>query len=124
MKSEEIKNPQIETNSYEVELNNYTDTINFITSFYNTDNVSQEELKQYIQYPMLYNRQIRNISKRMYNLHGLYGRTVDKMVAAPTLDYLIIPNDISRKARKRADYLNFFFNKINHKFNCSLQYCL
>lgn len=114
---EEVKNPQTETNSYEVELNALSDTIGFITSFYNTDNVSQEELKQYIQYPMLYNRQIRNISKRMYNLHGLYGRTVDKMVAAPTLDYLIIPNDISEKARKRADYLNFFFNKINHKLS-------
>ncbi|MDD3383942.1 MAG: hypothetical protein PHX46_03950 [Bacilli bacterium] len=114
---EEIKNPQLESNSYEVELNALSDTIGFITSFYNTDNISQEDLKQYIQYPMLYNRQIRNISKRMYNLHGLYGRTVDKMVAAPTLDNLIIPHDTSKKAKKRADYLNFFFNKINHKLS-------
>lgn len=110
---------EIETNSgsYQVELNGYSDTIGFINSFFYSENVSEEELKQYIQYPMLYNRQIRNISKRMYNLHGLYGRTTDKMVAAPTLDHLIIPYNTTKKAKKRADYLNYFFRKINHKLS-------
>ena len=113
---QESNQHQIESNSHTVELNNYYDTISFISNYF-SDNVSEEQLKQYIQYPMIYNKQIRNISKRIYSLNGLYGRTVDKMVAAPTLDSIIIPYDSSNKAKKRAKYMEKFFKRINHKLS-------
>lgn len=109
-------NSSLNSNSYEVELNSLSDTFGFIREFYSSE-ISEEELKQYIQYPMLYNKQIRDISKRMYNLNGLYTQTVTKMVAAPTLDNIIIPCNTKRKSKKRAEYLNYFFKKINHKLS-------
>lgn len=113
-----ISNPQyeIEINSYPVELNSMRNTFDYISGLFH-DTFSEEEIKLYIQYPMIYNKQIRNISKRVYNLNGLYGRTVDKMVSAPTLDYVIIPYDTKKKSKKCVEYLDYFFKKINHKLN-------
>ncbi len=103
--------------SYPVEINVLNDTIGFVNGFLFSDNIDDEQLKHYIQYPMRFNKQIRNICKRMYNLNGIFGRTVDKMVAAPTLDHIIIPNGTKRKAKKLAKYMEFFFKKINHKLS-------
>ena len=109
--------PPAETNSHAVELNFFGD-IAFGGSTFCLDNISEDEIKQYIQYPMIYNRQIRNVSKRMYNLNGLYGRTVDKMVASPTLDHVVIPHDTTEQSQKRAKSVDYFLTrKMNHKLS-------
>ena len=72
----EQQNPQLDN---QVELNNMSD-IGFINAYLFEENMSEDELKRYIQYPMIYNRQIRHVSKRMYNLNGMYAQTVMKMV--------------------------------------------
>ena len=109
--------PPAELNSHSVELNFFGD-IAFGGSTFCLDNISEDEIKQYIQYPMIYNRQIRNVSKRMYNLNGLYGRTVDKMVASPTLDHVVIPHDTTEESQKRAKRVDYFLTrKMNHKLS-------
>jgi len=78
--------------------------------------IDDEQLKHYIQYPMRFNKQIRNICKRMYNLNGILAEPWTKW-CRPTLDHIIIPNGTKRKAKKLAKYMEFFFKKINHKLS-------
>ncbi len=106
-----------EQTSYPVEVNMLNDTIGFISGLYSSNTIDEEQLKHYIQYPMRHNRQIRGLCKRIYNLNGICGRTIDKMVAAPTLDYIIIPNGIEDEKKKNADKLNYYLKKINHKLS-------
>lgn len=103
--------------SFPVEMNVETNTVGFTDSLFYSDDIDDGRLKQYIQFPMLYNRQVRRICKRMYNLNGIYGRTVDKMVAAPTLDHIVVPNGKRKKDKKRAKILDSFLKKINHKLS-------
>lgn len=103
--------------SYPVEINALYDTTGFIEGMFTSGGIDDEMLKRYIQYPMYYNAQIRRLSKRMYNLNGIYGRTVDKMVAAPTLDHIVIPNGNEENEKKNAIELNNLLKKINHKLS-------
>jgi len=109
----EQQNPQLDN---QVELNNMSD-IGFINTYLFEENMSEDELKRYIQYPMIYNRQVRHVSKRMYNLNGMYGQTVTKMVAAPTLDIITVPYDTTTKAKKRKKHIDTLMKKINHKLS-------
>lgn len=103
--------------SYPVEINMMTETIGFLDGLLSSGNINDDQLKEYIQHPMSFNKQIRSICKKMYNLNGIYGRTVDKMVAAPTLDYIVIPNGKRKKDLKRAKTVDYFLNKMNHKLS-------
>lgn len=46
------------------------------------------DLKQYVKYPMIYNEILRTISRQSYALNGIYGQSVDRMIALPTLSYI------------------------------------
>ena len=106
-----------DSTSHQVELNAMWGNVGFGAAFCLND-ISEEEISQFIQHPMVYNRQIRDVSKRMYNLHGLYGRTVDKMVASPTLDHVVIPYDTKEISLKRAKSVDYFLTrKMNHKLS-------
>lgn len=89
----------------------------FIEGLFSSGELNSERLKQYVQSPMYHNKAIRNVCKRMYNLNGIYGRTIDKMVAAPTLDYIVIPNGKRKKDMKRAKMVDYFLTKMNHKLS-------
>jgi len=109
----------IEQTSHPVEINSTMfSTFGFGSDMLSFGDISEEHIKTYIQHPMLYNKQIRGVSKRMYNLNGLYARTVDKMVASPTLDHIVIPFDSGKKSQKRAKRADYFLTrKMNHKLS-------
>jgi len=60
---------------------------------------------------MRFNKQIRNICKRMYNLNGFLAEPWTKWLPPPTLDHIIIPNGTKRKAKKLAKYMEFSLKK-------------
>ena len=115
MNEETIKT---DTSSYDVEINSYND-FELINSFYGLfDYYSKEQLLQYVSNPMYFHKQIMDVSEKMYNRTGIYGQTVSKMVSAPSLDAVIIPNNIKNKSKKNLNKAyDIFNNKINHKLS-------
>lgn len=86
---EEIKNSQLEINSFEVETNSLSfNDVSLFSSNLNSNNYTFAEIKNYIKYPMIYNKILRIISKQAYNANGLYGQSIDRMIALPTLSYI------------------------------------
>lgn len=107
-----------DTSSYDVEINSYND-FELINSFYGLfDYYTKEQLLQYVSNPMYFHKQIMDVSEKMYNRTGIYGQTVSKMVSAPSLDAVIIPNNIKNKSKKNLNKAyDIFNNKINHKLS-------
>jgi hypothetical protein len=54
-----------------------------------------------IQDPMGNNKDLRELSRTVYNSNGIVANTVDKMVALPTLDKVIVPYGESKQKKKR-----------------------
>ena len=73
---------EIETNS--LSYNSYS----ISTGRLDTDNIPMSDLKQYVKYPMIYNEILRTISRQSYSLNGIYGQSIDRMIALPTLSYI------------------------------------
>lgn len=113
---EENKQEEMET-SYQVETNSYTDfnVINSFSMFF--DHYSLEEIRQYIINPMYFHRQLMEISEQMYNRTGMLGQTITKMVAAPSLDSVIIPGNSKPATKKK---LSQAYDVLNHKINHKL----
>ena len=63
-----------------------------------------EQIRNMMQDPMGNNAELRDLSRTVYNLNGIVANTVDKMVALPTLDKVVVPYGKS-KAKKR-EYQN------------------
>jgi hypothetical protein len=105
-------------NSYNVELNSFND-FDMVNSFYGYfDYYTKEQLLQYICNPMYYHKQIMDVSEKMYNRNGIFGQTVSKMVAAPSLDSVIVPYDTKKKNKSNLNKAyDIFNNKINHKLS-------
>jgi len=77
------------SNSNEIELNSLSyNSYSFSTGRLDTDNIPMSDLKQYVKYPMIYNEILRTISRQSYSLNGLYGQSIDRMIALPTLSYI------------------------------------
>ena len=75
--------------SNEIELNSLSyNSYSFSTGRLDTDNIPMSDLKQYVKYPMIYNEILRTISRQSYSLNGLYGQSIDRMIALPTLSYI------------------------------------
>lgn len=64
---------------------------------------------------MKYNRQLRQISREMYNLNGIYANTVDYYASLPTLDFITIASENKKSVYKKRKLLNRTLKKINHK---------
>lgn len=94
------KNDQIEDSSlsHEVELNSLMSDSFYM--FQNYSSYSMEQIKNYTRHPMVYNAILREISKQAYSVNGLYGNTIDRMVALPTLSYITtMRNSKSKKIK-------------------------
>jgi len=75
------------SNSNEIELNSLSYN-SFSLGRLDTDYISMSDLKQYIKYPMIYNEILRTISRQSYSSNGIYGQTIDRIIALPTLSYI------------------------------------
>ncbi|MEC1289431.1 hypothetical protein P9B58_03935 [Bacillus mojavensis] len=71
-----------------------TDLSNLDSLFFNTSNtsVSYDRVKTWLNNHNLYNKQIRNASKFLYNSNGIYRNVIDYMVSLPTLDRVVYGN--------------------------------
>jgi len=108
----------IEKTSYDVEINSTLD-FDMVNSFYGYfDYYTKEQLMQYVSNPMYFHKQLMDVSEKMYNRNGIYGQTVSKMISAPSLDSVIVPNDTKKKNKKNLNKAyDIFNNKINHKLS-------
>ena len=57
-------------------------------------------IKSMVQDPMGNNAKLRELSRVVYNANGIVTNTVDKMVALPTLDKVIVPYGDSKIKKK------------------------
>lgn len=101
-------------NSYFIELNAMSSTIPFLSEILSTG-ITTEQLKLYIKYPMQYNKQIRKLSREMYNLNGQYSNICDYMVSAATLDFITVCRENSSRNQNKRKIFNQVLRKINHK---------
>ena len=106
--------------SYEPEINTRTDTQTTINLFSQYSDIfeyySEQQLKQFIAHPMRYHKELMKISEKMLNQNGMYGQTVAKMKAAPSLDFVAMPSGSLKQAKKHRDKVNnIMTHKLNHK---------
>lgn len=102
----------------EVEINACdSDMLSSFFGYYN-DCYTKEQLMQYILYPMNFHKQLMDVSEKMYNRNGILGQTISKMVAAPSLDAVIIPRKSNASSKKKlSEVYNIMNSKINHKLS-------
>ena len=103
--------------AYDVEINS-TD-INMFSFFSDFENYyTESQLKQYIANPMYYHNQLSKVSKTMYSKNGVFGQTISKMTAAPSLDFVAIPPTNLKESQDNIDKVNHIMKrKINHKLS-------
>ena len=100
----------------EVELNAYDD-FSMVNSFYGIFNYyTKEQLLSYVTNPMYYHRELMEVCEKMYDRNGILGQTISRMVSAPSLDSVIIPNSKTPKKILNKAY-DVMSNKINHKLS-------
>ncbi len=120
---QEKENPQLETeinlnttpplsNSNEIELNSLSYS-SFSLGRLDTDNVSMSDLKQYVKYPMIYNEILRTISRQSYCLNGIYGQSIDRMIALPTLSYITTLRNKSQQMKNKKNKFNTLLKILN-----------
>lgn len=97
---------QAEANSNEYEA--LSGTLPLYYSLWDKGNVltsySMEMIANMVGDPMAYNKPLRDISRALYNINGIYTNTVDYMTSMPTLDYVLTclggKSDKTRKQMK------------------------
>lgn len=108
-------NPQetVETNSFPVELNSYSNTM-VLYEFLQTG-VTLEQLKLYCKNPMTYNKQLRRISREAYSFNGMFAKTCDYITSSMSLDSVTICTNNTSTNQNRRKKFNALLYKINHK---------
>lgn len=109
----EEKNPQIETNSYNIELNSLTNYSYSMSESVYTNNITYEQIKEYVKYPMIYNAILREISRQSYSLNGLYGQSIDRMIALPTLSYITTLRNKTQQMKEKKKKFNTLLKMLN-----------
>ena len=61
-----------------------------------------EQVRSLIEDPMRNNETLRKLSRLVYNANGIVANTIDKMVALPTLDKVIVPYGKGKAKRKKS----------------------
>lgn len=108
-------NPQTQTNSNNIELNSLNSVSFLMNSSLNTNNISMDDLKEYIKYPMIYNEILRTISEQAYDSNGIYGNTIDYMVAIPTLAHITTMRNNTIQLKEKKKKFNLILKLLNHK---------
>ena len=106
-------NPQLESNSHQIELNSLQYADHFLSGFYDENNLTMGQLKQYIKYPMIYNKILRLISRQAYFINGLYGQSIDRMIALPTLSYVTTLRNRNEKMKNMKPKFNNILKRLN-----------
>lgn len=106
----------IENNSHPIETNSLMNSSFFMSESNGyTDNISLDNMKEYIKYPMIYNRILREISRQAYNANGMYANVIDYKVAIPTLDNITSTRNREPNFNNKKQDINLLLKKINHK---------
>ena len=114
------ENPQVETNSpqsnsYNIELNSLANYSFSISDSIYANNISMEQMKEYIKYPMIYSAILREISKQSYNLNGIYANAIDYSVAIPTLSYITTLRNRTTQLKEKKKKFTNLLNLLNHE---------
>lgn len=102
--------------SYEVSSYFWNDDVTTKNCFYSVlSDYTFERLNLMIANPMIYNQELREISRRLYSSCGILRNTIDYMSAIMSLDFVITNyiKDDSAKAKKEA--MSFILKRIKHK---------
>jgi hypothetical protein len=86
----------------------------FFTTSTNTQNISMENLQDYIKYPMIHNEILREISKQSYSLNGMYANTIDYMVSIPTLSFISVVRSKKEEIKNKRLMFNNLIRLLNH----------
>lgn len=117
----QINNPQSEintltspplSNSNEIELNSLSYN-SFSLGRLDTDSIPMSDLKQYVRYPMIYNEILRTISRQSYGMNGIYGQTIDRMIALPTLSYITTLRNKTQQMKDKKIKFNTLLKILN-----------
>ena len=88
--------------SFPIETNSLQSADYFLSTFSDDYSISMEQLKQYIKYPMIYNRILRAISRQAYNMHGIYANAIDYSIAIPSLIlYLFVEIKLNKTKKEK-----------------------
>lgn len=101
--------------SFPIETNSLQSADYFLSTFSDDYSISMEQLKQYIKYPMIYNRILRAISRQAYNMHGIYANAIDYSIAIPSLDSISICRNKTEQNKKKKIKFNLLLKLLNHK---------
>ena len=83
------------------ESQSYSTTLASGTSWiYGSDVFDPSSIQDMVRDPMGYNKQLRDMSRIVYNANGIVTNTIEKMVALPTLDKVIVPYGDSKIKKK------------------------
>lgn len=98
-----------------VELNSLSmNSFSFDT--YTTSYLSRGQLKEYIKYPMIYSRILREISLQAYNANGQYSNVVDYLTSIPMLSHIVISPKLStKKQKKQKEKFSLMLELLDHK---------
>lgn len=58
---------------------------------------SPEQVKRWLKDPVLYNRELRLVSRQLYNSNGIYTNVIDYMTSLPTLDRVVYSRNKNHK---------------------------
>ena len=101
--------------SNQIELNSLTSSI-YSYDTYSTSYLSRSQLKEYIKYPMIYNRILREISTQAYNTNGQYSNVIDYLTSIPMLSHIVIsPKTNTKKQKKQKEKFNLMLDLLDHK---------
>lgn len=100
--------------SHNIELNSLSSSVQFLYEALSTG-ITLEQLKLYTKYPMKYNRQIRQMTREMYSMNGIFTNATDYYVASVSLDSIAIPVENTKKSQKNKKLFNQITDKLNHK---------
>lgn len=104
---------QVDGASHEIETNSLSSMDYYFSNTGDADYASMEQIKQYVKYPMIYNRILRVISKQAYYTNGLYGQSIDRMVALPTLSHITTVRDKTSKSKDIKKRFNSLLKVLN-----------
>lgn len=102
-----------ETNSYWFQ----SDVTTKKTWFHILEEYDIRTLDDMIQNPMFdeNNRQLRDISRRLYSCDGILRNTIDYMKALPTLDYVVTNYVSDKTSNTHKEIMRYVMRKIKHK---------
>lgn len=107
---------EINQNDKSYEFNSYySRDVSTYSNFDMFDDYSPDRIKEIIKSPMIYNFELRTISRRLYSSNGLTRNTIDYMTAMPTLDSVITTSKKDIKSKKQKEIVQFVLDKIKHK---------